>query len=98
GRVNPAAMPWGSTAAVALAAEGRTAEANALLGEELARARAWGAQRIVATTLRESAALLARSPARLEHVRSLTELGAALRRANQRSAAREPLRAALAEA
>lgn len=35
------------------------------------------------------------SPARLEHARALVELGAAQRRANQRTAAREPLRAGL---
>jgi DNA-binding NarL/FixJ family response regulator len=35
------------------------------------------------------------SPARLEHARALAELGAALRRSNERAAAREPLREAL---
>jgi ATP/maltotriose-dependent transcriptional regulator MalT len=45
--------------------------------------------------LREAAAVLEDSPARLEHARALTGLGAALRRANARSAAREPLRHAL---
>ena len=35
------------------------------------------------------------SPARLEHARAQVELGAALRRANQRTAAREPLREGL---
>jgi DNA-binding CsgD family transcriptional regulator len=39
--------------------------------------------------------VLAGSGARLEHARALVELGAALRRANQRAAAREPLRAGL---
>jgi DNA-binding NarL/FixJ family response regulator len=34
-------------------------------------------------------------PPRLEHIRALLDLGAALRRANQRVAAREPLRRAL---
>ena len=36
--------------------------------------------------------LLADSPAQLEHIRALVELGAALRRANRRAAARDPLR------
>ena len=40
-------------------------------------------------------ALAAGSGARLEHARALVELGAALRRANQRTAARGPLRAGL---
>jgi DNA-binding NarL/FixJ family response regulator len=39
--------------------------------------------------------MLERSPARLEHAKALTDLGAALRRANRRADAREPLRAAL---
>jgi DNA-binding CsgD family transcriptional regulator len=43
--------------------------------------------------LRESVSMLERSPARLEHARALCDLGAALRRANRRADAREPLRA-----
>jgi len=39
--------------------------------------------------------VLQESGARLEHARALVELGAAMRRANQRTAAREPLRAGL---
>jgi DNA-binding CsgD family transcriptional regulator len=42
-----------------------------------------------------AAATLEGSPARLEHARALCDLGAALRRANRRAAAREPLRRAL---
>ncbi|BCJ39866.1 hypothetical protein GCM10010168_27260 [Actinoplanes ianthinogenes] len=45
--------------------------------------------------LTQAAHLLAGSPAQLEHARVLVELGAALRRANQRAAAREPLVRAL---
>jgi ATP/maltotriose-dependent transcriptional regulator MalT len=45
--------------------------------------------------LREAAEVLAASAARLEHARALVELGAALRRANQRTAARAPLRTGL---
>jgi DNA-binding NarL/FixJ family response regulator len=42
--------------------------------------------------LQEAIEVLASSEARLEHVRSLVDLGAALRRANQRTEARERLR------
>jgi DNA-binding CsgD family transcriptional regulator len=42
--------------------------------------------------LEESVAILAQTPARLEHARSLVELGALLRRHGHRAASREPLR------
>jgi DNA-binding NarL/FixJ family response regulator len=45
--------------------------------------------------LEEACALLETSPNRLEYTRALVDLGAALRRANRRSDAREPLRRAL---
>ena len=45
--------------------------------------------------LRASAEILARSPARLERARTLLELGSALRRGGERTAARDPLRDAL---
>jgi DNA-binding NarL/FixJ family response regulator len=45
--------------------------------------------------LEEACALLEGSPNRLEHTRALVDLGAALRRANRRNDAREPLRRAL---
>jgi DNA-binding NarL/FixJ family response regulator len=45
--------------------------------------------------LRQAVATLERSPARLEHAKALTDLGAALRRANRRAEARDPLRQAL---
>ena len=45
--------------------------------------------------LRESVAALDGSPALLERARSLAELGAALRRAGERAAARDPLARAL---
>ncbi|WP_433368167.1 ATP-binding protein [Actinoplanes sp. CA-142083] len=45
--------------------------------------------------LRQSVDLLAETPARLEHTRSLLALGSALRRANCRASAKEPLRKAL---
>jgi DNA-binding CsgD family transcriptional regulator len=46
-------------------------------------------------TLHEAAELAAAAGAPLEHARALVELGAALRRANQRTAARGPLRTGL---
>ena len=45
--------------------------------------------------LEEACALLETSPNRLEYTRALVDLGAALRRANRRNDAREPLRHAL---
>ena len=43
----------------------------------------------------EATRVLAGTAARIEHARALVELGAALRRANHRTAAREPLREGL---
>ena len=95
-----------SALALALPAGARE-EALALAGEEVALAATIGRPRphgvalraagILAggeagvAQLRESVALLAASAARLEHARSLVELGAALRRLGRRAAAREPL-------
>ena len=45
--------------------------------------------------LREAAEILGATRARLEHARTLADLGAALRRAGQASAAREPLTEAI---
>jgi DNA-binding CsgD family transcriptional regulator len=45
--------------------------------------------------LEEATTVLEASPARLEHAQALADLGAALRRANHRADAREPLRRAL---
>lgn len=101
-------FPWRQEAAPALASLGRTAEAMELvnLGEE--RARAFGAQHLIGTMLRaralveprdrgleslvESIEILEGSGPPHELARSLLELGAALRRAGQRSDSREPLR------
>jgi DNA-binding CsgD family transcriptional regulator len=82
---------------------------SALVAEALAAAQAWGAERAVGAALhvagllqgdverlREAAAMLAASPARLWEARALVDLGAALRRANRRRESREPLRAGLA--
>ena len=108
--LNPSASCWRSALALALAA-GDPAEARRLTDRELQDARRAGRLRPAGITLRtrgvleggerglrdlrEAAELLEASGARLEHARALVELGAALRRANQRTAARQPLRAGL---
>ena len=107
GRGHPAL----SYLALALDGVGQHAEAKAVAEQELEGARAWGLARRIGIALRtlglleggerglellrESLGVLEASPARLEHARTLAEYGAALRRANRRADAREPLRAAL---
>jgi ATP/maltotriose-dependent transcriptional regulator MalT len=107
GAANPLASRWRSRAALALSTLGDGEAARRMAADDLERARRWGAAggfgvalRTVALVegsaapidlLRESADVLQRSPARLEHARSLTELGAALRRANRRAEARDAL-------
>jgi class 3 adenylate cyclase/DNA-binding CsgD family transcriptional regulator len=111
GHRNPAFMPWQPHAALALHAAGRTDEALELALAAVDRARVWGAPRMIGVTLRtlglieggaagekllqEAVAVLAGSAARLEYAKALVELGAALRRANQRTDAREQLRQGL---
>jgi DNA-binding CsgD family transcriptional regulator len=86
---NPGFLPWRSSLALALARTGRRAEALDLCDEEVALARAFGvpreegiALRAMAEVsgdpapLRDAVAVLERSPARLEHARALTDLGA----------------------
>lgn len=101
---------WRSTLALALAGDDLT-QARALAAAELELARQAGAPRAIGIALRtcgllangehriellkQSVAVLATSPARLELAHSLTESGAALRRSGASIAAREPLRAAL---
>jgi len=108
--LNPSASCWRSALALAMAAE-NPAEARRLADSELKDARRAGLRRPAGIALRtrgmleggerglhdlrEAAELAAASGARLEHARGLVELGAALRRANQRTAAREPLRTGL---
>ncbi len=106
-------MPWGSAAAPALVAAGRSEEARAFVEDELARARRWGAPAPIARALRvlaaleggdrvarleEALAVMDASPVRLERLRILCDLGTALRLARRLLDAREPLRAALDEA
>jgi DNA-binding CsgD family transcriptional regulator/RecA/RadA recombinase len=108
---NPSFMSWRSQAALALLQLGRPEEAASLASEELELARTWGAPRALGAALRaaglvegstegiallqEAVELLADSPAKLEQAKARTELGAALRRANQRAKARDQLRRAV---
>lgn len=108
---HPVFMPWRSSVSRALLALGRPEEAESLVVEELDMARSFGAPDAVGASLRmlglirggeeglelldESVDVLSESEALLEQARSLVEFGAALRRANQRAAARDPLRRGL---
>jgi DNA-binding CsgD family transcriptional regulator len=111
GVANPLASRWRSHAALALASIGDHEQARRMAGDDLERARQWGAARGIGTALRavalidngtdplprlrEAVDVLERSPARLEHARALTDLGAALRRANRRTEARNALERAV---
>src|SRR5215212_9099003 len=111
GGENPAALPWRSAGALSLAELGRHDEARTLAADEVRRARSFGAASAIGIALRTRAlvgppaerqgrledalAVLAESPARLEHARVLVDLGATFRAAGRRTAAREPLVEAL---
>jgi len=98
-------------AALALLRLGERERARELAQSELADVRAFGAPRALGIALRvaglaqggsrglelldESVTVLRGSPALLERAQALVELGAALRRAGRRAAAREPLAEAL---
>ena len=106
----PNILAWRSALALTLVPE-QPKEARELAQAELQLARRAGAPRAISIALRvcgllrdgrdgielleQSVAVLESSPMRLELAHSLTELGAALRRAGARTAAREPLRRAL---
>ncbi len=103
------AMLWRSDVAGALAARGDAAHARRLVEEQRELARAAGEPRSLGVALRalglladgdeaidlltEAVTVLADSTARLEHARALVDLGATIRRAGQRAAAREHLSA-----
>jgi len=105
--VNPEGIAWRPGLALSLMALGDTEEAGRLAAECLELAERAGGQRGIGIalrvsgliadggegveTLRRSVELLADTRARLQHAESLVELGAALRRANCRKEAREPL-------
>jgi ATP/maltotriose-dependent transcriptional regulator MalT len=111
GGANPLASRWRSHTALALLTLGDARTARRLAAEDVERARRWGlpggigaALRTAALAeggdglvekLREAASVHEQSPARLEHARTLTELGAALRRSNSRAEARGVLKPAL---
>jgi DNA-binding CsgD family transcriptional regulator/tetratricopeptide (TPR) repeat protein len=108
---NPAMIAWRSQAALASLELGERDEARRLAAEEVELARQWGAPRALGNSLRaaglveggerglallrEATDVLEESPALLARARALTDLGAALRRANRRAAARDPLRRGL---
>ena len=111
GFTNPALVEWRAILAPALASVGRMDEARATVAVAVDRARAFGSPWALGATLRaagtveggargvellsEAISVLESSPCRLEHAHALLELGASLRRANQRVGARPHLRAAL---
>ena len=108
---NPSVLAWRSGAALAASRIGDSDQATELADTELGWARDFGtpraigvAQRTLALVddgddaveqLREALEVLESSPARLEHARTLVELGSALRRGAHRRDAREPLREGL---
>ncbi len=106
---NPS-IPWRCGCVEALVRLGRTDEAIALADEHRTLADGWGAPSSIGVAtwaqglarggdgiefLRESADVLAASPARLDHAYALVDLGAAVRRAGRRADARDPLREGL---
>jgi DNA-binding CsgD family transcriptional regulator len=107
----PAWLPWRSTSARSHLRLGNVDEARRLAAEEVELAEAFGAPRALGIALRahglalggaeglerlrRAVEVLGDSGARLEHARALADLGGALRRANQRAEAREPLREAV---
>jgi DNA-binding CsgD family transcriptional regulator len=111
GSLSQPATSWRSDAALAHLALGEPAQARALAAEELALARVYDSPRALGMALRasglvqggrrgikllaEAVRVLAGSRARLEHARAMTDLGAALRRAGQRTESRDMLRPAL---
>jgi DNA-binding NarL/FixJ family response regulator len=107
----PGLQPWRATLAEALRSAGDLEAARAAALQAVGLARRFGAARPLGISLlaqasceaapaaleilEEAVEVLEGSEARLEHARALYALGAALRRANQRAAARERLLTAL---
>jgi DNA-binding CsgD family transcriptional regulator len=108
GEHNPGLLDWRTGAALALARLGEPERARALSDEVIALGRHLGQPRTLGTglwcaaavrggpeaveLLREAVPELEGAGARLDHARALIDLGAALRRANHRKEARQPLR------
>jgi DNA-binding CsgD family transcriptional regulator len=111
GLETPVPPDWRSAMATALTRLGRLDEARGVADEGVSIARRWGAEWPLGAALRvagiahggraglalleESVARLEGTPARLEHVRALVDLGGALRRHGRLVAAREHLRVAM---
>jgi DNA-binding CsgD family transcriptional regulator len=109
--MGPGVVAWRSTAALARLALGEVQRARALAEEELELARERGLTRVVIRDLRvlafaakgnrvldllgEAVRVGRAAPQRLEYIQALVDLGSATRRANQRTAARHPLRKGL---
>jgi DNA-binding CsgD family transcriptional regulator len=110
-KATPGAVPWRSTAAFAYLRLGEARKARKLAEEELHDARRIGLTGTAIRDLRvlglatggtqglelltEAVRMGDTNPSRMEHIRALVDLGAALRRANRRSDARAPLRRGL---
>jgi DNA-binding CsgD family transcriptional regulator/multidrug efflux pump subunit AcrA (membrane-fusion protein) len=108
---HPGFVPWRCAASAAALALGDRDCARRLADAGLDRARASGVPRAIGLALRtaaqvadgerslvllrEAVSVLEQSPSLVERAHASVELGAALRRAGQRSAARAPLRAGL---
>jgi DNA-binding CsgD family transcriptional regulator len=101
-------VPWPAVAAEALLELGDSEHAASLASRAVELAERFGAPGPIGCALRvrglaehdleclrTAERALAGSPMRLEHARSMVELGAALRRDGQRAAAREPLAAGM---
>ena len=107
GGQNPAFLSWRSQAALALRQLDEDVEARRLAGEEVELAQRWGASGSLGHALRvaglaeggqcgldllsQAVDVLEDSPAVLVRAEALTDFGAALRRANRRAEARDPL-------
>jgi DNA-binding CsgD family transcriptional regulator len=104
---NPSVLAWRSGAAQAAARDGEADQARELAEAELRLALDFGTPRAIGIAertlalvalkepverLRHALDVFRSSPARLEHARTLVELGAALRRGGHRREARVPLK------
>ena len=108
---NPSVISWRTGAALASTRLGDGGRARELADAEVEAARSFGAPRAIGVALRtlglvlgdedgmealdESRSVLEGSQARLDHARTLVELGGALRRGGRRRDARGPLREGL---
>lgn len=108
---HPGLVPWRPAAASVLRRLGRLGEARDVADEAVLLARRFAAPRALGLalnarglvddsvdTLREAVEVLAATPARLDHARATVSLGAALRRANSRTDARQILEHGMHEA